>query len=310
MKVAIADNQALKFDRPLKEHWEKKHEVKYEIGASEHLFQWCDLYYINFWDNNIHYLYNWHKKHPKVKKPIIVCRALDWEVWRGMVRSQEMVDWVDHAICIAPHIMDRLDSEVNFGEKLRLIRPGVDLEKFTIKKVFNRHNIIMPVIEIDWILKNTLDGIRIFGLLKQQSDLPWKLTIKGKWTGQSGGEYFQIVVHDLIEKLGVKDDVAFVTEHVPDFNTFLDDFDYCLVPSLKEAFSYVTAECMAKGMKPVLNWWYGAEEIWSKSWMYTDHQKAVELFLEEPKPGVYRRFMRERYSLERMLNEYDEECGL
>lgn len=305
-KIAVADNQNLKFDGDLVDHWrEVGHEVKYEMGASEHLFQWCDIYYVNFWDNNIHYLWNWWNKNTKVKKPKIVCRALDYEVWLGLVRSQEMVDWVDVGICIAPHIERQLRKDAKWGNKLHLIRPGVKMSKFPFKEKFGSHNILLPCNEIDWVLKNVVEGIKIFGMLCRQSDNPWHLTVKGKWTGQAGGDYFRYVLSDLEKKMGVEGRITYEEQHIEQYNEFLNNFDYILQPSLKEAFSYVTAECMAKGMKPVINSWYGAEEIWTEGFLYTTPDEAVKLLLEKPYPKHYRTFIRKNYDAERMFAEYD-----
>src|SRR3990167_2285727 len=103
-KIAISDNNGGKFTTDLMEHWiSKGHEVRYERGSSEHLAQWADIYYIDQWDNNLSYLYKlYHGQHEEMptdwdnnKKPIIACRALDWDVWCGNTRDQSIVDWVD-----------------------------------------------------------------------------------------------------------------------------------------------------------------------------------------------------------------------
>jgi hypothetical protein len=306
MKIAIADNQNLRFDNDLKEHWEKKHEVRYEPGASEHLFQWCDLYYINYWDNNIHYLYNWHIKHPDVKKPKIVCRAIDWEVWTGLVRDQSIVNWVDVALCITKHIKERLEAEVDFKGKLHLVKPGINISKYSMVKE-NQFTIIMPVNEFDWYLKHTIEGLKIFKtLLDHDPSIPWKLHIRGKWCQ---AEYFQVVIKDFVKKAQLTDHVVFDEEWVDDFNAYLNKFDFMLLPSLKEAFSFVTAQCAVKGIRPILNWWYGAENIYPKNWLYLTEKQAVEMFFNRHKPAVYRAYIEGNYTLDRFLKETDEACG-
>jgi hypothetical protein len=34
----------------------------------------------------------------EVKKPKIICRAIDWEVWIGLCRDEAIADWVDEVI--------------------------------------------------------------------------------------------------------------------------------------------------------------------------------------------------------------------
>lgn len=306
MKIAIADNQSLRFDKDLKEHWEKKHEVRYEPGASEHLFQWCDLYYINYWDNNIHYLYKWHREHPEVKKPKIVCRAIDWEIWTGLVRDQNIVDWVDVAITISDHMYKRLMSEVDFKSKLHLIKPGIDVSKYSLVEE-NQFSIIMPVNEFDWYLKHTIEGLKIFKTLVGADPLVgWKMHVRGKWCQ---AEYFQVLIKDYVKKAKLEDKVVFDETWVDDFDSYLDQFDFMLLPSLKEAFSFVTAQCAAKGIKPILNWWYGAEKIWPSSWLYLTEADAVKMFSKRYPPSVYRAYVEGNYDLQRFLDETDKACG-
>ena len=174
MKIAIADNNGLKFTKDLKEHWEKKHEVKYERGASEYLAQWADLYYCDTWDNNIHYLYKLYHGVEGVsrtpdwdnnRRPTIVVRALDWEVYLGMARDQSMIDWVDKVICIAPHIEKELRAHGNFGDKLRLIKPGVNLDKFTLKTKKTDGFQLGMVLGDMCKYKNLMGGLYIFTTL-------------------------------------------------------------------------------------------------------------------------------------------------
>ena len=306
MKISVADNQSLKFDAELLEYWKSKgHEVKYEMGASEHLFQWCDLYYINFWDNNVNYLYKWHLEHPEVKKPQIVVRVLDWDYWCGFIRNQEQVNWVDKIICIASHIARRIEKEVNVAGKLFIIKPGIDLEKWPLRELQNNKKIIMFVNEIDWYLKHTIEGLKIFTELLEY-DKDYHLTIKGKWCQT---EYFQELIRHYVKINWLEEKVVFDDGWTEDLNGYLEPFDYLLLPSLKEAFSFVTAQCAAKGIKPVLNWWMGAEEVWPKEWLYRTVAEAIKIFEEKPEPVKYRKVVEERYDLERMVSEYDALLG-
>lgn len=316
MKIAIASENQLKFMGDLKNHWESRgHEVKYEMGASEHLAQWADLYFVDSWTNNIHYLFDLYHGDPRGnrtpdwdnnKKPIVVCRALDHEVWIGLARDQRIIDWVDHSICIAPHIERQLRKH-NEWNNLHLIPIGVDTDKFEFIKRIHRYNIVLPCNEIDWHLKNVSEGLKIFAMLKKKTpDFPWHLTIKGKYCQ---GEYFKVFHEDLIDKLGIRKDVTIIEEQIPDYNAFLDEMDFCLVPSYKEAYSYVTAECASKGIKPILNHWYGAEELWPKEWLYTTPDRAVEMFLEPYSAENIRGWVYQNSNVKTMLKKYDELLG-
>ena len=89
-KIGIAENNDLKFCRDIKEHFEQQgHEVRYERGTSEYIAQWADIYYVDWADNNLAYLYKLYHGDSGVsrgdtwdnsKKPKVVVRAIDWEV--------------------------------------------------------------------------------------------------------------------------------------------------------------------------------------------------------------------------------------
>jgi glycosyltransferase involved in cell wall biosynthesis len=92
-------------------------------------------------------------------------------------------------------------------------------------------------------------------------------------------------------------------------NDYFEDMDYILNPSLKEAFSYVTAEAMAKGIKPILHNWLGAGDTWRENWLYLTPDEAVDMILSgytEKESKNYRKYIEERYDARRMCREVDE----
>ena len=74
---------------------------------------------------------------------------------------------------------------------------------------------------------------------------------------------------------------------------------------MKEAFSFVTAQCAAKGIKPILNWWYGAERIWPIEWLYRKNSEAVKMFESKDNPEAYRHAVESSYTNERFYAEMD-----
>lgn len=299
MKIAVFSNNGNKFVQDLVDHWNQKgHEAKFEMGANLELARESDVVFVSQYDANIHHLYNSIKDKGNTR---YYCRALDWDVWAGLMRDQTMYDWLDGAFCIAPHIQREIEKYIDTKGKLHLVRLGVDHNKFTYtEKTEIGNQAVIPCNEIDWVLKNVLEGIKIAGMMG------WDVTLKGKWTGQSGGDYFRVVIDDLAKKLGIS--VKMVEEHVPDYNAFLEGFDYCIQPSVKEAFSFTVAECALKGIIPIVNNWYGAEEIWHKDWLYVTPVDVLERV--EWHPLEYRNYVMENYSLERYFRQMDEVMGL
>ena len=320
MRIAIADNNRLKFTKDLKEHWEKKgHEVKYEVGSSEYLAQWADIYYIDTWDNNLSYLYRlYHGQHSEYppdwdnnKKPKIVVRALDWEVWLGHARDQQIIDWVDKVICIVPHIEKELREHADFRDKLKCIRPGVSLEKFTLKTNQTDGFQLGMVLGDMWWPKNHMSGLDIFTTLYRQ-DNRWRFHIRGQH--ESGTVYWKKMYDYYIESRGLEK-VVTLYPHQEDINNWYEQIDILLHPGMKEAFCYAVAEAMAKGIPVVVNDFYGSKDIWVPASLYQTHDEAVEKLTFNAAKGNnnysmnIRQYIEQNYSLEKYLKEMDEYVG-
>lgn len=312
MKIALSDNNGGKFTTDIREHWEKTHEVRFEPGASEHLAQWADVYYIDDWDNNIHYLYDLYHDDPRKcrpknwdnnKKPKIIVRPLDWTVWIGFMRNQAMIDWVDQIVFIAPHIQKRVESEVDLKGKGVLIRPGVNLEKFTLKEKKTDGFQIGMVLGDMWVYKNHMSGLDIFTTLLLRNK-NWNLHIRGQ---HEPGEYNPVMYEYYLKSRGIEDRVTLYSP-VDDMNEWFENIDYLLHPGMKEAFCYAVGEAMAKGIKPVVNNFFGAEDIWDRKFLYNTNAEAITLFSQgrSIKPKMeYRSYIENNYGLKEMFVQFD-----
>lgn len=321
MKIAIADNCHLKFSRDIKEHWEAAgHEVKYEPGASEHLAQWADLYYCDFSDNNIHYLRDLYVDDPRKcrtpnwdnkKRPKFVVRAIDWDIWIGYARNQDLVEFVDQWICISRHTEKKLRSEANYSpaSKLKLIRPGVNLDRFTLKtKTTNGFNLGMALGDM-WWYKNHMGGLDIFKTLYDQ-DHRWRLHIRGQ---HEAGEYNIAMYEHYLQSRGIRDCVILYPS-VEDMNEWYENIDILLHPGMKEAYCYAVGEALAKGIPTVVNEFLGSEDIWDVEMLYKTHEEAVKKITNQKFQFTAvkesrREYIKNDHNVKTMLAEYDKLLG-
>ena len=82
----------------------------------------------------------------------------------------------------------------------------------------------------------------------------------------------------------------------------MDGIDYLISPSISESFSYVIAEAMLKGIKPVIYDRDGAEDIWSPLLVYNNVDDAVNMILPNSDyDSLYYRRLAEKYSLEHQM---------
>lgn len=310
MNIAISDSCSLKFLKEVKEHWEKNHEVKYEMGGSEFLAQWADLYYIDWFDNNVHYLFNWYKENPQAKKPKFAIRVIDVDIWQRGVRDQAMVDFVDYWICIGEHLEDWLRKEkddatgelIDWKGKLHLIKPGVDLQRFTLKEKETDGFQIGMVLGDMWWYKNHMGGLDIFATLAQK-DPRWHLHIRGQ---HEPGQYNPVMYEHYLESRGIKDRVT-LYPFVEDMNEWYEQIDILLHPGMKEAFTYAIGETMCKGVRPVANEFFGARTIWPDGILYQTHEQAVKMLSMQSAvaPAYWREYIEENYDMKRMLVDFD-----
>lgn len=313
MNIAIADNCGLKFCSDLKEHWEKEgHEVKYERGASEVLAQWADVYYVEWIDGNLNYLwklYNGDKGVSRTpdwnnnKKPKIICRMIDWDLWCGYIPfyEKQYSDFIDTAVCIAPHIESYiLEKAPQYKGKLYLIRPGVNLGKFTLKVNKTDGFQLGMVLGDFWPqAKNHMGGLDIFTTLYRQ-DNRWRLHLRGQ---HEPGQYWPRMYEYYLDSRGIREAVTLYGPQ-DDMNLWYENIDILLHPGMKEAFSYATAEAMAKGIPVVCNDFYGSHDIWPEYIRYQTHEEAIKMILNPRKEQKdNRKYIEENYSNQKMFDE-------
>lgn len=314
MKIAIADNCGLKFSQDLMDHWiSRGHEVRYERGASEYLAQWADMYYVEWIDGNLNYLWKIYNGAEGVsrtpdwdnnKKPKIVCRMIDWDLWCAFVPfyGKEYIDFIDTAICIAPHMQKYiLEKAPEYEGKLHLIRPGVNLDKFTAKTKETDGFQLGMVLGDMWWPKNHMGGLDIFTALYKQ-DPRWRLHIRGQ---HEGGQYWPVMYEHYLDSRGIREAVTLYS-HVEDMNQWYENIDVLLHPGMKETFCYAVGEAMAKDIPVVVNEFFGARDIWSDFDLYQTHNEAVELIKARSGAHNGRQFIMDHYDVKDMVKKFDD----
>ena len=310
MNIAVADNNSRKFTQMMMDWWENAgHVVRFEPGANPALMDWADVYWVDCWDSNIHCLTDYIRDNNYKPKSKLVCRPIDWDIWVRGVRTQWRVDLVDKFVCISPtlerYLRTEFDAETNapieWNGKLKLIRPGLDLSKFPLKTTVTDGFQVGMVTGNMWEMKGPMLGLNIFAVLAKK-DPRWMLHIRGQL---SETQYHKAMYPHFIKSRGLEDRVK-IHGNYQDMNDFYEQIDVLLVPSLKEAFSYATAEAMSKGIPCVINNFMGADEIWPVDTIYNTFDEAVEKLQLLRGREWFRDFIQENYSLDKMMKEANE----
>lgn len=312
MKIVLFDPYLHKFTQGMVDWWRLHgHEVKVDRYYDPKLIAWGDVIWFYTCDNSVKMAMYPDKSDPTMEgwdmhdmdlvgKKIVV-NPIDIEVWYG---HQNNVDWslVTDVVFIARHIQDlanRFEGLKSSGARQHVIQHGVDPARWTYRPHTPGFNI--AVVSELWESKGT-DLVPQVALKLKAIDPRYNIEWVGRW---SEYEWDKAYFLDFIERNRLP---ITLTEWVENLDGLLDDKDYLLHASKKEAFSFATAEAMAKGIKPVLHHFFGAEHIWpGLTWQSID--EAVEMITEpEYDSASYRQYLLDHgYTLEQQMQRIERE---
>jgi len=287
VKIAIFDPYRGRFTNDMVNWWRREgHEVKTDLYYDPELVLWADLVWFDTCDNNIKSATNpgeailgakffnnteipWDMHEMDLTGKTIVCRPIDIEVWQGHHADARIWDLVDHCIFIAPHIRDLMMADSRPQEsdmKIHVIPCGVELSRWTYKERTPGKKV--AIVAERWVSKGTDYIIQLAMMLP---------TYEFHWLGTDNDYNWE--AEYLRDKIAKKcPNIILHEEYVEDLDEWLDDKDYLLSASHKEAFGYSIAEAMAKGIKPIVHEFYGFEPLWGDSgYTWATLQEAYDL---------------------------------
>ncbi len=154
-----------------------------------------------------------------------------------------------------------------------------------------------------WDVKRLDIAMQVLKDLMTSGQNVWQLHVRGTY---SSHEQYNAYCRYLEKDLKLDGHIFWYPDKIEDLNAWLDNKDYLLLPSTKEAFSYVTAQAMCKGIKPVINNWEGSKETWGEFVSETQGQMLFKFLREPYEPEKYRKFIVDNYNEERYFKELDE----
>lgn len=301
MNIIIMDDWNLKFAEPIRDHWiSLGHKVI--INPPFDAMMQADLTFFYQASNTA------VEGSKKDRNGFVFVQGVDIECWAGQAQA---VNWpgVDGAIFMADHIKEMVDIG---HTPFRIIKPGIDVNKWTLKKNLVNDTPVRKIAYIVgdrriWDVKRLDIAFQILKDLMNTGHLIWQLHIRGTYS--SHAQYNAYCKH-LERDLGLQGHVFWYENRIEDMNEWLEDKDFYLNPSTKEAFSYATAETMAKGIKPILNNWEGSKKTWGKYVSDTYLDMIYQLLQGENNPEEYRDYVVEHYNQDRYFKELDDFMGI
>lgn len=307
-RIAFQDNWLCLFTRVLQNHWDKKgYWVTWEPGYNPELLETCDIVFFESADTNSHLA----SAERPAKKGKAVLRIIDIDAWANGPAGIRG-GYFDDIIYITEHIQEYCREKYKHLKPKRehLIKMGIDLDKYTFREKPRGRKIAFVATRLTEE-KGFDIALQILAEVRKKSN-QWELHVVGRMPDD---DLWKKTIEHIIRTNELEDSVTFY-ENLPydtgtEINDFLEDKDYLLLPSRKEAFSFAVGEAMAKGIKPVIWNWLGAEDTWPADVIFNTPSEAVESLLSNVyNPKHYRQWVEDKYPLDKHLEAMDKALEL
>lgn len=315
MRIALFDPYNGKFTDDMVSWWSSHgYEVQRQMYYNPELVDWADVVWFDTCDNNLLSATNpdqalkdewkyanrtgaWDMHDVDLSHKKVIVRPIDIEVWQGQHAHDRMWDIVNDVVFLAPHIQSMMmaDSRPQQGTfKQHVIPCGVNLDRWTFKE--RQPGKKIGIVAERWVSKGIDYAIQLamalpdyeFHWLGKNNDYHWE------------HEYLKDKVAKCCPNLILEEDF------VDDLDAWWEDKNIVLSCSHKETYGYNIAEAMAKGIKPVIHSFYGAEAIWPGiTWDSLD-QAVKEITGTDYDSAAYRQYLVDHnLDLESMMQSFE-----
>ncbi|VBB42438.1 hypothetical protein TRIP_B200578 [uncultured Desulfatiglans sp.] len=245
-------------------------------------FEWCDQILIkssNYLDKN----------------SMIVCRIHSYEVFTEYPK-QVSWDFVDHAIFVSKHIQEIFYQTHGIQIPSTIIPNAINISRYTYSERQNNKKIAYVGYlnykkNPELLLQCMADIV--------ESDNEYSLHIAGEYQDLRYKLYFT----KMIEEMKLKDNIQFYG-WISNVDRWLEDKSIIISTSILESFGMGIAEAMAKGIKPVIHNWFGAENIFPKKYLFNTVSDCTRMILSnEFNSQEYREYITNNYNLSLIYNQ-------
>jgi len=277
---------------------EPGYEVEYTVvsAGTRHIpLQWADVVWLE-WGNAVTQQLT-HQAAEALRQRRVVCRIHRFEVFTSV---PHLINWevVDEIVFVARHMEETFRRRFPQVEvPRRVINNGIDLDRFTVPQARRGARDIAFLAHINY-RKNLPLMFQIAAALRDVG-MERPIHVGGDWQDADLREYFD----HMRRRMGLEEVLAHdgYVENVP---VWLADKRFLLSTSISEGHPYNVLEGMASGMQPVIHAFPGADELFPRHCLYDTVAQAAELLSDEPgDPAQYRDYVRDRYPLDRQVQQ-------
>ena len=189
---------------------------------------------------------------------------------------------------IAEHIKRYVESKVGKIPNAVVVPVGVDLSQFTIGKNKDKKKVAFA----GEISRKKGAGELI---LIANSFPEFQFHVAGKFNEDDTARFFN----------ENKPKNIILEPYSYNLNKFFEDKSFILNTSLREGNPVTVMEGMACGLKPIVNNWIGAKEIYRDN-VYKNIQDISDLLYEYHEPEHYRKFIEDNFSFDKTVEKINE----
>lgn len=257
-------------------------------------FKWADVVWIE-WANHMALAASYINK--KNKKLFVRLHRIEAFTDYPLYINWENVDKIVFVSHFMRKVLEDRGVELN-KEKSQVIYNGVDIEKFKFVPRNNGFNIgfvahIIP-------RKNLHIAFEIIKKLVEK-DERYTLHIAGDFRDLMYERYLK----HLIKVMNLEKNVV-IYGWIDDIAKWWEDKNYLLSTSMHESFGYNITEAMARGIKPIIHNFDGAEELYEKEFLFNSIDEAVEKITNKSYDSEYYRnyIIKKGWALEKQVDGF------
>jgi len=313
MKLYIVDHLGDHRTTQQIENWfsSKGHEVKWTRYWEPEWGKWCDTCLFAWTEGMLQRALDpsveENKGEDVLKDKRVVTYLMDIEMWAQQFNGTPW-DKVDGLAYCSQYIYDVFAKESGLTNNVEVahIPLSYNMDDWTFRDNRTPAGRNIAVIGHMWAAKGAqMLPEFLYRLIKQTNDPSWKIFVQGEWR-HDVWRWFNHYVRNQLKDLGLEENVIITEDKVPSIDTWLEDKDYLITFSMKDAFSLIVGEALAKGIPAYPHNFPGAQDIWGDyTWKTIDG--LIYTMLNRPKPANdHRFFVGSRYSNEEVMPKWEQ----
>ena len=310
MKIYIGDHLGSHRTTQQLEKWflSKGHEVHWDMYYEPKWVEWADIVIFEWLEGMVELCLKdgWGKKKP------VYARAMDIEIWAGNANGADLTDLTGLAYT-SKAMFEMYNKEQEFTTKyphvkLAHIPLSIDMSEWTY---FNRRpGKNVAVIGHMWDAKGAnLIPHFVRELIQKTGKTDWKFYIQGNWRHDVWRWYFQYM-HHIVKEMKLEDNIIINEEKVDSIDNWLEDKNYLVTFSMKDAFSLIVGEAMAKGIKALPHNFMGSRDIWGEYVWDSFDDLYFKMVNQVYDSEQYHNFVKDRYSNEIVMKLWEKFIGI